>query len=101
MAISPTYRLSPQSSVQIDHPLTLRQFSFAVDGSLTLPEHLPLDRLPDDVRRPKVLVGRLRSRCCGLVEIAADLDYENKKDVRPSSIVTFLHQTVSELFARR
>lgn len=97
-AMSPLYRqqashlfqiLMASTIVQGEDPLTLLQLSFAEEEDLEIAVNAPFGPLPAMVKasRCDAVEGRLRSRCCGLIEA---------QDKRGSRCVGFLHRTVVE-----
>ena len=78
------------------YPMTLLQLSFAAEGSpnahktaITLkPSSIPEQK---ESWMCEVTEGRMRSRCCGLIEVQALPNYPKSRH-----LITFLHRTVVE-----
>lgn len=79
------------SEVQLDEPMTVLQLSYAEDESPNGAYTAPIKAIcsVDETMRCKATEGRMRSRCCGLVE---------SQESRRLDVVHvgFLHRTVSD-----
>lgn len=85
------------TEVQRDYPLTLLQLSFAEEDLLNAVD-LPVDPLTDAIKfaRCEAMDGRIRSRCCGLVEAQVNRRRSYSATGFANSHVGFLHKTVVE-----
>jgi hypothetical protein len=85
------------TSVQSNHPLTLLQLSFAEQNPRDAIS-TPMKVLSEDEKmaRCEAMEGRIRSRCCGLVEAQGHERGHELNDGGPNWQVGFLHKTVVE-----
>jgi hypothetical protein len=85
-------------NVQDERPVTLLQLSFAEEEDTMMAVRASVGPLPKSAQlsRCEETEGRLRSRCCGLLEVQDKRVYE--KNARPvvRPCVGFLHKTVVE-----
>ncbi|KAL9093980.1 MAG: hypothetical protein Q9165_003650 [Trypethelium subeluteriae] len=90
--------LLDSNGVRARYPLTLLQLSYAEEGDYESCLKAPVTALsPAQCRwRCEATEGRLRSRCCGLIEVQ-DFDPEHNVS-RTRTSVGFLHRTVVEFF---
>lgn len=91
------------TEVQTDGPLSLLQLSFAEEDDLDLAIRAPIEAMPDEDRvlRCKRMEGRVRSRCCGLIEVRdSNKDRKNLDNASFTSYdflpIGFIHKTVVE-----
>lgn len=91
------------TEVQSEGPLSLLQLSFAEEDDLDLAIRAPIAAMPneDRVLRCKRMEGRVRSRCCGLVEVRdSNRDPKNLDNASFTSYdflhISFIHKTVVE-----
>ena len=91
------------TEVQTEGPLSLLQLSFAEEDDLDLAIRAPIEAMPNEgkVLRCKRMEGRVRSRCCGLVEVRdSNKDRKNLDNASSTSYdflhIGFIHKTVVE-----
>jgi hypothetical protein len=91
------------TEVQTQGPLSLLQLSFAEEDDLDLAICAPIEAMPnrDRVLRCERMEGRVRSRCCGLVEVrGGNSGQKNLNDASFTSYdflhIGFIHKTVAE-----
>jgi hypothetical protein len=85
-------------TVQDERPVTLLQLSFAEDEDPMTAVRASLGPLPKSVRlsRCEITEGRLRSRCCGLLEVQDRRVFGKAGAAVVRPCVGFLHKTVVE-----
>jgi hypothetical protein len=84
--------------VQEVQPLTLLQLSYADEEDISEVITAPIQPLPGPARsmRLEATEARLRSRCCGLIEVQEKRFRTEDGSLAQVSMVRFLHKTVAE-----
>ena len=100
-SMSPSHRRQGSKLIQLvarsmkthgEWPMTVLQLSFAEDEDYTKATQAGVSALSQEARnwRCEATEGRMRSRCCGLIEV------QDPRTVQGFHLVGYLHRTVAE-----